>query len=303
MIILVCMIAGMGLLAESIRRKATDGTLDRRVALAGAVMLMIAAALLLTMSRYSLVKTIGRLMMPAGVLWLSMMVAAAICWSRNLKHATAVTCALWVLCTVAGNHRFASSIVSGLEAPYRDIDVMQEGGLDVVHVLGGGTSGSNGHYRLGASGGRVMLGARIYYAGGTPLLLTSGSAPPGRDGRPGHDSAAATTAIWTDIGIPESAIIQMPAPRNTRDEAAMLRELARERGWQRVGVVTSAWHMRRATRLLRDTDFEVVPLPADFISDGRGGLPRSFAAWIPGGDGFFMSHRAGWEILGSLAGR
>ena len=36
---------------------------------------------------------------------------------------------------------------------------------------------------------------------------------------------------------------------------------------ERVGLITSAWHMSRALRLARAQGLRLVPLPADFVTD------------------------------------
>ena len=54
------------------------------------------------------------------------------------------------------------------------------------------------------------------------------------------------------LGVPESAII-LPARihDNTAQEAQTLHELTRQRGWHRIIVVTSPYHLRRAGFAIR----------------------------------------------------
>jgi uncharacterized SAM-binding protein YcdF (DUF218 family) len=53
-------------------------------------------------------------------------------------------------------------------------------------------------------------------------------------------------------GVPDAAILQPPrAHDNTADEARTLRALAIERGWRRVIVVSSRYHLRRARYAIR----------------------------------------------------
>ncbi|MGE3401156.1 MAG: YdcF family protein [Vicinamibacterales bacterium] len=64
-------------------------------------------------------------------------------------------------------------------------------------------------------------------------------------------------------GVPATAILQPPRVHdNTAQEAATLRQLAMERGWRRVIVVSSSYHLRRARfairRELEGTAVEVV---------------------------------------------
>jgi uncharacterized SAM-binding protein YcdF (DUF218 family) len=69
--------------------------------------------------------------------------------------------------------------------------------------------------------------------------------------------------VLLEVGVPPAALI---APRfvhdNTAEEARTLRELALEREWRRVILVTSKYHLRRARlaaqRALRGTDVQVL---------------------------------------------
>jgi uncharacterized SAM-binding protein YcdF (DUF218 family) len=58
--------------------------------------------------------------------------------------------------------------------------------------------------------------------------------------------------VMIKLGVPASAIIQPERiHRNTAQEAETLLALAREHGWQRVIVVTSPYHLRRAGFAMR----------------------------------------------------
>src|SRR5690606_35385752 len=101
--------------------------------------------------------------------------------------------------------------------------------FDAVIVLGGGTGSTpRGEAQLGDAGDRVLLGARLYRRGRTPLLVTSGSAIPGVST---HDSVAATTRIWRELGVPAEAIVEVEGARTTSEEARLHTALVRERGW------------------------------------------------------------------------
>lgn len=54
-----------------------------------------------------------------------------------------------------------------------------------------------------------------------------------------------------------------PVPDSTKGEAMAIGRLVEERGWQRVALVTSGYHLHRATlRTERCTDAEIVPVAA-----------------------------------------
>ncbi|MHB8902668.1 MAG: YdcF family protein, partial [Thermoguttaceae bacterium] len=69
---------------------------------------------------------------------------------------------------------------------------------------------------------------------------------------------------------------------------------------KRLGLVTSAWHMKRALRLARVNGLSLQPLPADFRGTAIEWAPRDFN---PTGSGFLKSELACKEILAGLVGR
>ena len=65
------------------------------------------------------------------------------------------------------------------------------------------------------------------------------------------------------LGVGDEDIIEVGGI-NTAEE---LRHLADERlDGQRVGLITSAWHMQRALRQARAQGLELEPVPADFLT-------------------------------------
>jgi uncharacterized SAM-binding protein YcdF (DUF218 family) len=190
-------------------------------------------------------------------------------------------------------------MLASLERDYAELRPLDEPPLEAVFVLGGGTERTpGGAAQLASAGDRVMLAARLYHRGVAESLVVSGSTIPGA-AMP-RDLSAEALAIWRDVGIAEADVIRIPEPTNTSEEIAAFAALAREQGWQRVGLVTSAWHLRRAMRLAAAEAFYPLPLPADFR-----GLPRydGLVSLIPSGPGFRYVHLAAWERVGAAVGR
>jgi uncharacterized SAM-binding protein YcdF (DUF218 family) len=96
-----------------------------------------------------------------------------------------------------------------------------------------------------------------------------------------------TKEILVQLGVPESALI---APArihdNTAEEAQTLRELAVQRQWRRVIVVTSKYHLRRAglasRRALRGTDVQLLMRGSryDASTPARWWTRRSDIRWL-----------------------
>lgn len=269
---------------------------------AGFVVLCIGAAIWTAYDPYLLAKTIARLAMPAGILF-AVLFAVPFVALYHFKHrVAALAVALCLTYALAGNEWVGGVLLGSLEREFYprvhpvDADVL----YDAVMVLGGGSAGSDTHYFVSHAGDRILTGARLYLAGKTPILITSGSTVPGSTSF--HNSAEATAEIWTDLDIPEEAIRQVSGPHNTREEIDALAEIVEAEGFDRVGLVTSAWHLRRAMQLVDAEGLSdvVEPIPADFRSSSKW---DGIYSVIPSGSGFHRVHKACWEYLGAAVGR
>lgn len=247
---------------------------------------------------YVFQKILGRLLMPAGLLWSAMFLATLWFLAQNRRQTAAVLGAAWLVLTVICSNFVGSHAIASLEAPYASTDVYAEAPFDAILVLGGGVNGSGRSAQLSESGDRPIVAARMYKRGLTPVLITSGSSIPGIKTQ--VDVAASTTVIWTDLGIPESAIVRVPAPKNTSEEMAELAKLIAKNDWKRVGVITSAFHMRRAMKLADSHGLKVVALPSDFKANT---VYEGLLSWIPDAAGFMYLQKASWEYLGAAVGR
>ena len=116
---------------------------------------------------------------------------------------------------------------------------------------------------------RPLEGADLYLEGYAPRIVLSRDQPP-----IGMPALAARGILWLNgatrahrvllqLGIPDHAIIfPERIHTNTAAEASTLRDMATQEGWNRVIVVSSRYHLRRAAfafrRELRGTDVQVL---------------------------------------------
>ncbi len=283
-------------LARARAKRADDARWRRWLALpiAGVASIAVGAprGLLLT-------KSIGYLAMPLGLIWSALFALILVETVRNRWRYAAVFAALFVALTAAGNEPLSDVLDGVVEGEHATTRPFAQGRFDAVIVLGGGTDDRpGGEVELADSGDRVMLGARLYHAGLTPLLLTSGSPI---EGLTTHDAAAATARMWRQLGIPESAIVEVDGARTTSEEARLHAAVLRRRNLTRVGLVTSASHMRRALGLFAAVGLRPIPLPADV--HGRPFEWRGFYSVVPHGKAAERIHHDAWELVGRLAGR
>ena len=93
---------------------------------------------------------------------------------------------------------------------------------------------------------RVRVGVDVVNASGAPFLVVSG-------GLTLHPPAEAdvTRDLAIEAGVDADRIVVEDQARNTFENAVYTGRIMRDRGWDRVVVVTDAFHMRRALFVFR----------------------------------------------------
>jgi len=288
----LCVIAGV----DFLRRERGRGWRALRVSLAGTALALL-ALVLLAPGVPVLAKIVGRLAMPLGLLWLAGMLALPLVLARRRRAGWMLGLALLAL-TAAASEPLGLWMLAELEEDFVDRDPLAEEPFDAVFVMGGGVHEGPTGPSLGPSGGRVILAARLQRAGIAARLVASGSHVPGLER--GADGVALTQTLWGQLGVPTEAIDQVGPAYNSRQEVEQYAAYAEEHGLQRVGLLTSAWHLPRALRLAERHDFHPTPLPADFRGETR--WEGAFSV-VPSGGGAQLVHQACWELLGAATGR
>lgn len=246
-------------------------------------------------------KAIGRACLPMGLLWLFLLARTVLSAGRGDSRGAWRVGALAVAFTIIGNEPLGQALMERLEAPYQ-ADPFSEAPFDAIIVLGGGAkAGPHEHHELGPAGDRIFLGARLLLAGKTPTLVTTGSPIDGFQGA--FDGVAATARLWAEVGVPASAIVQVGQTRTTAEEAVACANLIAQRRWRRVGLISSAWHLRRAEALFGRTNSSGATIVA-LAADHRG-VPswEGLYSLVPVGNGAWLQQKAMWEIIGAAVGR
>ena len=298
MVLFFALCAAVVVVGRSFAAPDGSGWWRRRHALRACGLLLVCVAFAAAPGGLVLSKSVARMLLPLGLLWLTLVAATLVRLVQRRHGAAGLTGLLLVVITLLGSEPLGQQVMERLERPYQR-DPFAEDAFDAVVVLGGGAQEApHAHHELGPSGDRIFLGARLWHAGKTPLLVTTGTPIEGFQ-RP-FDSLSATTTMWQEVGVPAAAIVQVPGTRTTSEEAEAVAKVAGARGWQRIGLVTSAWHLRRAERLFARRGVSVVPLAAD-----HRGAPtwEGIYSLIPVGNGAYLQQKAAWEWLGAAVGR
>ena len=185
------------------------------------------------------------------------------------------------------------------EHPARPAADVQEAPAGVV--LGGGVSTAQPPRRLqpdlGNAADRVWYAAQLYHAGKAPLWVLSG----GVDSRFGGMSEAASMwVLLRDLGVADAAIVLEEESRNTRENAKRVAALLKERGINRIVLVTSALHMPRAKRLFTAEGLEVIPAATDHEAVEQ---TRDIRMLLPNSEALDGSVRAVKEWMAVRIGR
>ena len=125
--------------------------------------------------------------------------------------------------------------------------------------------------------------------------LSGGTLTPGAPGTSEADQLAAMLRRW---GIAADRIAVETRSRNTRENAVESARVVAERGWRRLLLVTSAWHMPRALGCFRKVGLSPDALPVDY----RGGSERA-GRWLPRASALSTSTDAIRELAGRVVYR
>ena len=288
----ILLIAGV----DHLRRQRGRGVRQLRVPLAATLAALVTMGLAAPAGPV-LAKIIGRLAMPLGLLWLAGLIALPLVFVRRRRAGVILGLALAFL-TATGSEPLGAWLLARLEADFAHRDPLTEEPFDAVFVMGGGVHEGPTGPTLGPSGGRAVLAVRLHRAGVAERLVASGSHVPGLER--GADGVQLTETLWRQLGVPGSAIAQVGPAYNSRQEIERYAAYTEEHRLERVGLLTSAWHLRRALRIAERHDFHPTPLPADFRGDVRWEGPYSL---VPSGGGAMLIQQAAWELLGAAVGR
>ncbi len=171
---------------------------------------------------------------------------------------------------VFSNKFISTQLIRPLEMTYPPIPELLNGAAlpaelascRAVVVLGGGHGEMPGFAAIeklsASSRARLTEGVRLLRVLPDAKLFVSGG------GIPNHASHAAVQAdAASSLGVASDRIVRLDTPRDTEEEAEALSRLI---GQEPFALVTSAWHLRRATALMRNRGLHPVPCPCDYLA-------------------------------------
>ena len=207
-------------------------------------------------------KLLQSLSAPTAIVWMLLFLTAYSCTICRIGLASIVAWIAWLMLSLAGNAYISNQVVMTLERPFFDDQPLDEEPFDLIIVLGGGTKTSpNGRAQLSTSGDRLMLAARMIHLGKAKTVVCTGNHWQPKieeDMDYAEESMRILKAFETDTEIVTLKGI------NTREEMINIAEWLKENPQDRIGIITSAWHLPRALRLAQLNGIQCVGLPSDF---------------------------------------
>jgi uncharacterized SAM-binding protein YcdF (DUF218 family) len=232
------------------------------------------------------------------VAWAIALGALAVALRRRAGAALGVgaVAVLWAFSTGLVSDALGRAVEAGVRDTSRP-DVV----YDAVLVLGGAGdpegSARTGRLELNAGADRVIAGYELLHAGRARVAVFS-AGPLAPTSEP--TEAALAVRLLAGWGIEPSRLVAEERARNTRENAIECARIARERGWTRLLVVTSAAHMPRALGCFRAVGLEPDALPVDWRA-GSGGL--ALARLVPRARSLEESAHAVRELAGRVVYR
>ena len=241
------------------------------------------------------------LLQPIGLVWGGLVVLAVVLWRRKQRRLATAASAMVLLLTVIGGTDITFLMLWNLEQPWTSVKLADQPECEAAVVLGGFADPSRheaGGVHLTRAGDRVMMGIEAVRTGKAKVLVLGGGWML-FDGRKVSESE--TVKAWLkDWNLTaDREIVSLGQCADTRDEALHVAALAKERGWKRVLLITSATHMRRATATFRAVGVEPVPVPCNYLSLAIT-EPGPVRIGIPGVTGFDNFGVWSHEIIGRL---
>ena len=234
---------------------------------------------------------------PLALLWLVLLLYGLLKLAKRQWRRAGCPLLVATCLYVVGATRLPVSLLASLERPYAGVPVSSLPAADAVVMLGGMTIPSSPDlfgFHFDAEVDRVVTAIELVRQRKGRVLVLGG----GLNARTANPGEGELLRHWIEAwNVPPAPVQVLGVCRNTRDEAVRARALAEAQGWQRIILVTSAAHMRRAEATFRRTGLDVIPFACDF--DAMAALPWGWEdALCPSVSGFQRLDRYLHEIIG-----
>lgn len=246
-------------------------------------------------------RTLQALTAPLGLVWLILLMQLYFLAIYRHGKTFLVTVGLFALVTLSGNEFVKRFLVSSLESEYLAQPPLEEP-VEVLVVLGGATGTKpNGETQVTRAGERIVTTVRLHRDGKCKQIIVTGTKVELLDENDHHPCEEAQTLLL-DLGIPAETITMLRGI-NTREEAESFAVWHDRQSFStdtRIGLVTSAWHLRRAISQFERHGIKVIPIAADSLTTRPRPTPTIL---LPSAENLEIVTLMLREHLGRLVGR
>ena len=235
-------------------------------------------------------------LLPPGIFLL--VIAAMYFYYRKTKYVNGLLL-LFLLIYLLSVNVVSDKIIGPLENHYAQPVVSEVNDAKAIVVLAGGSydgvpdfdgPGQNSE----SSTVRLVAGVRLHRVLHLPMVLSGG--------RLSDDTATEASLEYRFLkacGVEEQYLIKEDRSRNTAENAKYVKQICQQRNFDKVILVTSAFHMPRSVAFFEREGVDVIPYPTDYKTSRNTRL-NAFAI-IPKAENLYCSSLAMKEYLGLLA--
>lgn len=248
----------------------------------------------------SLLRFFEPLTHPINVVWLlNVLGAALLLWKRRWLAALIPVATVIVISLIGSS--LSLWLLGTLEEPY----VRDNGAAiplcDAVVLLGGGHGPSSydpNRFDVNDAGDRLLTAQELIRQGKARSLVIGGGGY--LAGEEIHSDGELLVKWISNWNVPPKPLFVLSVSGDTHDEALKVRAVMTEQRWQKVLLVTSAQHMRRAEGAFRKAGVPVVPVACDFHAFGAKRGKSKFTPF-PNPAGFdqlakYLHEVIGWRV-------
>ena len=181
-----------------------------------------------------------------------------------------------------------------LEKDYINNPTAGDKNIDVIVVLGHGTKDINAFkntFNTEIGSLRLLHAVEVYNKTGAKSFVCSGK------GYGKVSEAEAMARLADKLGVPKEKIRIEPRSKNTGENAAEVNKMFVNKQIS-IGLVTSAFHMKRSEREFKKYFNNVLPLPAHYLYSSPMG--NAVIRYMPQSEELYKTSIAFKEIIGQL---
>jgi uncharacterized SAM-binding protein YcdF (DUF218 family) len=181
-----------------------------------------------------------------------------------------------------------------LEKDYINNPTAGNKNIDAIVVLGGGTKDINAlkdTFNTGMESLRLLHAVVVYNKTGAKYFVCSGK------GYGKVSEAEVMARLAEKLGVPKEKIRIEPNSKNTGENAGEVNKMFANKNVN-IGLVTSAFHMKRSEREFKKYFNNVLPLPAHYLYSSPTGNP--VIRYMPRSEELYKTSIAFKEIIAQL---